>query len=631
MGPPRDAPGATEGGTGERHRTIVAIVLKVILGVAATTLFLPSQMLVSADHQHLHSHQLELEPENATATIIIMNGSSPNGTNNDTHKDPLFPEDLFTLEQRRNGAVIFHIIGVIYMFVALAIVCDEFFVPSLDVIIEKLGIADDVAGATFMAAGGSAPELFTSVIGVFVSFDDVGIGTIVGSAVFNILFVIGMCALFSKTILTLTWWPLFRDCTFYSTSLLILIIFFRDNLIEWWEALILFLIYAAYVSFMKWNQQVERCVKKFIYKNKVTRVRSTDQLMPANNQTFELQGNAANSSETSMATQPGGSVTSRAASESRSGPPGSSSGATGTSAGTSTVTGAKFRHGLLQLMIHTIDPLHDGKVDEKATQLHAIASLKVLLDATKPQRGAATSTAANHVKINLKETTLASDRPNGNIDTRLDSGNEIEEEPEALSMSWPSTGKKRITYLLVAPILFPLWLTLPDTRTPRGKRFFPVTFIGSIVWIAAYSYLMVWWANVAGDTARIPPEVMGLTFLAAGTSIPDLITSVIVARKGFGDMAVSSSVGSNIFDVTVGLPVPWLLYGIIYGQPVTVNSVGMVCSITILFMMLLFVILSIACFRWRMNKSLGLTMFLLYFVFVAVSLMFEYDFIECPV
>lgn len=85
-----------------------------------------------------------------------------------------------------------------------------------------------------------------------------------------------------------------------------------------------------------------------------------------------------------------------------------------------------------------------------------------------------------------------------------------------------------------------------------GKKFFAVTFLGSILWIAAYSYLMVWWATVIGDTLRIPPEVMGLTALAAGTSIPDLITSVIVARKGFGDMAVSSSVGSNIFDVTVG-------------------------------------------------------------------------------
>ncbi|EAT43832.1 AAEL004753-PA [Aedes aegypti] len=342
-------------------------------------------------------------------------------------------------------------------------------------------------------------------------------------------------------------------------------------------------------------------------------------------------GNAANSSETSMATQPGGSVTSRAASESRSGPPGSSSGSVPIHQNP-TATGAKFRHGLLQLMIHTIDPLHDGKVDEKATQLHAIASLKVLLDATKPQRGAATSSAANHVKINLRETTLASDRPNGNIDTTIDSGNELEDEPpEALNMSWPKTFRKRITYLLVAPIIFPLYLTLPDTRTPKGKKFFPVTFIGSILWIAAYSYLMVWWANVAGDTAKIPPEVMGLTFLAAGTSIPDLITSVIVARKGFGDMAVSSSVGSNIFDVTVGLPIPWLLYGIIYGQPVEVNSVGMVCSITILFLMLLFVIMSIACFRWRMNKGLGLTMFLLYFVFVAVSLMFEYDVLVCPV
>ena len=45
---------------------------------------------------------------------------------------------------------------------------------------------------------------------------------------------------------------------------------------------------------------------------------------------------------------------------------------------------------------------------------------------------------------------------------------------------------------------------------------------------------------------------MGLTFLAAGTSVPDLLSSVIVARQGKGDMAVSSSIGSNIFDVLVG-------------------------------------------------------------------------------
>ncbi|CAG9795915.1 unnamed protein product [Diatraea saccharalis] len=223
------------------------------------------------------------------ALLAAARASEPNATEAldpspspppDDKPAPLFPVDLFSDDERRSGAVLLHVIGMGYMFVALAIVCDEFFVPSLDVIIERLAIRDDVAGATFMAAGGSAPELFTSIIGVFVSFDDVGIGTIVGSAVFNILFVIGACALFSRTTLTLTWWPLFRDCTFYSISLIVLIYCFQDSLIYWQEALVLFSLYGAYVMFMRWNQPVERTVKKLIYKNKVTRVRSTDQLMP---------------------------------------------------------------------------------------------------------------------------------------------------------------------------------------------------------------------------------------------------------------------------------------------------------------------------------------------------------------
>lgn len=46
-------------------------------------------------------------------------------------------------------SVTFHVIGLIYMFVALAIVCDEFFVPSLGVLTEKLAISDDVAGNNY--------------------------------------------------------------------------------------------------------------------------------------------------------------------------------------------------------------------------------------------------------------------------------------------------------------------------------------------------------------------------------------------------------------------------------------------------------------------------------------------------
>lgn len=128
-------------------------------------------------------------------------------------------------------------------------------------------------------------------------------------------------------------------------------------------------------------------------------------------------------------------------------------------------------------------------------------------------------------------------------------------------------------------------------------------------------YIMVFVANTIGETFGIPTEIIGLTILAAGTSIPDLITSVIVARKGLGDMAVSSSIGSNIFDVCVGLPIPWLLYffaGLIRtgtaNTPISVSSNGLVCSVSILFVMLLLLVLTIALCGWRMNKLFGIFM-----------------------
>merc|ERR1719199_1931866 len=90
--------------------------------------------------------------------------------------------------------------------------------------VNKWDIKPDVAGATFMAAGGSAPELFTSLIGAVMSESDVGFSTIVGSAVFNVLFVIGLCGFAAKVPIKLTWWPLFRDCTYYIIGLSVLAI-----------------------------------------------------------------------------------------------------------------------------------------------------------------------------------------------------------------------------------------------------------------------------------------------------------------------------------------------------------------------------------------------------------------------
>ncbi|KAM9826586.1 sodium/potassium/calcium exchanger 1-like isoform 4-T4 [Syngnathus typhle] len=605
-------------------------------------------------------------PKSTQATVVIVNRTDieqciyvepqtpkppPPTVASPPHQPPTrkgeYPADIFSVEQRRQGWVVLHTVGMIYMFVALAIVCDEFFVPTLEVITNKLDISDDVAGATFMAAGGSAPELFTSLIGVFVSHSNVGISTIVGSAVFNILFVIGMCAIFSREMLHLTWWPLFRDVSFYILDLMMLIIFFLDNTILWWESTMLVLGYLSYVCCMKFNSQIERVVKTQLNKHvSIVQAWTTDEpdkegetlppsprppppTAPAAMSIDEgKSGEQPEPTQSALVSKPTDLQGDKAKLKVR---PALQRGGSSAS-----LHNTSLRSTIFQLMIHTLDPLgedddHEPKCEKcppgtEEPSTSQPPAEQVPKNMTDKQDGSKESSGGG----SGDESTDADS--NASSESEDDDGDKEEEENEPLSLDWPESRRKQVTYLLLLPIVFPLWLTLPDVRNPTSKKYFAFTFIGTILWIAVFSYLMVWWAHQVGETIGISEEIMGLTILAAGTSIPDLITSVIVARKGLGDMAVSSSVGSNIFDITIGLPVPWLLYSLMHnGQPVTVSSNGLFCAIVLLFLMLLFVIISIATCHWKMSRTLGLTMFALYFVFLVLSVLLEDRVLVCPV
>ncbi len=62
-----------------------------------------------------------------------------------------------------------------------------------------------------------------------------------------------------------------------------------------------------------------------------------------------------------------------------------------------------------------------------------------------------------------------------------------------------------------------------------------------------------------GDLIGISPVVMGFVIIAAGTSVPDTVLSVISAQRGNYDAAISNVFGSNIFDICVCLSVPVLI------------------------------------------------------------------------
>ena len=163
------------------------------------------------------------------------------------------------------------------------------------------------------------------------------------------------------------------------------------------------------------------------------------------------------------------------------------------------------------------------------------------------------------------------------------------------------------------------------------ENWYPLSFLLAIGWVGVFSAFMVDWATKIGCVVGIPDAVMGLTFLAAGTSVPDLLTSVVVAKQGHGDMAVSSSIGSNIFDVLVGLPLPWLCYALVNDATpgyVGVEAPTLFFSLILLLLMIVAVITSIHLSGWKMTKSLGYSMFGLYGLFVIQDLLRTYGYVS---
>uniref|UniRef100_A0A8C9UZF4 Solute carrier family 24 member 6a n=2 Tax=Scleropages formosus TaxID=113540 RepID=A0A8C9UZF4_SCLFO len=183
----------------------------------------------------------------------------------------------------------------------------------------------------------------------------------------------------------------------------------------------------------------------------------------------------------------------------------------------------------------------------------------------------------------------------------------------------------RVKWLVSWPLCLLLYCTVPNCVHPRWHRWFMVTFVASTLWIAIFSYLMVWMVTIISFTLDIPDVIMGITFLAAGTSVPDCMASLIVARQGMGDMAVSNSIGSNIFDILLGLGFPWALRTLVveYGSMVFINSKGLVYSVILLLASVFLTVLSVHFNHWKLDRRLGLGLMLLYCVFVLCSVFFE--------
>ena len=343
--------------------------------------------------------------------------------------------------------IVAYILVLITSFYFLAVICEEFFVPALDIISRKLKLSSDVAGATLMAVGSSAPEFFTALFAVFMSggHADVGSGTIVGSAIFNILVIIGAVAAFRET--KLTWQPVVRDAFFYSLTILLLLFVFWDGRVTLIESIYFVIFYIIYIfAVANWK-------KLLPYKD--------------------------------------------------------------------------------------VDPVH------------------ILEEGIKKSRMAQIS--------------------------------------------------KKLFSLII-----------PDCEK-RPSRYLS-SFVISIIIIAVLSYLLVESAVGIGEIFKISPVIIALTVLAAGTSIPDLFSSIIVAKQGRGDMAVSNAVGSNIFDILFGLGFPWMLVMLIKGGTVTVGTESLLSSVFLLFATVISILFILVVRKFTIGRRAGWALIAVYFAYLGYQI-----------
>lgn len=124
---------------------------------------------------------------------------------------------------------------------------------------------------------------------------------------------------------------------------------------------------------------------------------------------------------------------------------------------------------------------------------------------------------------------------------------------------------------------------LPAEMTPMMPLWKSILFtLLGLAGIIVGSNLVVNNASGLAATMGISERIVALTVVAIGTSLPELVTSVVAARKGETDLAVGNVVGSNIFNIGIVAGIPVAIMGGIPNIAFSVVDVVIVLAATIL-------------------------------------------------
>ena len=131
-----------------------------------------------------------------------------------------------------------------------------------------------------------------------------------------------------------------------------------------------------------------------------------------------------------------------------------------------------------------------------------------------------------------------------------------------------------------------------------------------VVLLGAGAWLTIQNAVILAESFGLSERVIGITVIAIGTSLPELITSIIAIRKGHTDIGVGNIIGSNIYNILM-----------IMGVAATISSIPVASNVFIDYMVMIgfSLCLLIGIKTGVINRTIGIGLTVAYFAYLAAT------------
>jgi K+-dependent Na+/Ca+ exchanger-like protein len=197
-------------------------------------------------------------------------------------------------------------------------------------------------------------------------------------------------------------------------------------------------------------------------------------------------------------------------------------------------------------------------------------------------------------------------------------------ENELIRLAKERKNKKLHGYIsiILSPIkvVFDVLISLIPNVKEKPRWTLPI-FILSLFLIGVCAFFIVVSAENLGEIFKVSSSVIGLTIIAMGGAIPNIISSALVTKQGRGDMAASNAIGSNIFNILAGIGIPMFIYNIIHGPIENIAGTDVQTSIKVLLASLVPITILLIIQKFRATKTTGIILITIYILYIVSAYM----------